>query len=175
MFLKKNLQFMENDLINSVTHCHFFARQVSRFAFILSLLFLSSGCISDHVGSSSLAFKEIKNTTREDVLKAIRTVFNQEGYTLVEVLPSGCYRFERDGTQADLIRWSYLGRGSLRMRVDVTVESMPVPETILVRADAYKIKGNWDPEKLTLLARRPYQVMLDHVEELVIESTHETL
>ena len=131
--------------------------------YLLFLTMIMSSCVGRHIGSSSLAFKEIEGTTISQVSEVTKQVFKNEGYTLVEELGSDSFQFERTGNRDDTLRWAHIGSTDLRMRVNVSIEQMPDSQNILVRADAFKIKGSWAPEKLTLVARHPYQKSLETI------------
>jgi len=129
---------------------------------LLSLILVVTSCATNHVGSSSLAFKEIDGSTLTQVSKVAKQVFKEEGYSLVQELGPHSFRFERNGTREDVLRWAQLGSTDLRMRVDVIVEQMPTGVNTLIRADAFKIK-KWGPERLTMVARHPYQKILETI------------
>lgn len=135
---------------------------------LLVLVVVVSSCVGRHIGSSSLAFKEIEGSTLTQVSEVTLQVFKDEGYTLVKEQGLNAYRFERKGNREDVLRWAQLGSNELIMRVDVSVEKMPTGLNILVRADAFKIK-KWGPERLTLLARHPYQKNLETISMKVNE------
>lgn len=129
---------------------------------------LSTGCISSHPGSSSLAHVVVENASVETIRSATTQTFQQEFYTVLESSADRIV-FERDATQKDRILWARYGEQGVRMRVVVTFEAF-AGNGILVRADAYILRerGAGRQEKITPAGRRPYQKILQDIEHTVV-------
>ena len=130
---------------------------------------LSTGCISSHPGSSSLAYVVIENATPEAIRETTIRVFGEEFYK-VDLETSDGIVFERDATRSDQARWGRYGEEGIRMRVNVTFEPFTKGGT-LVRADAYVFRQrNRRTEKIIPAGRRPYQSLLNTVRSNTVTS-----
>ena len=123
---------------------------------------LSVGCLSNHGGSSSMAYRELKNVDPEMVHKSTLRVFRENYYQLTGDDGAGNMVFERNATQRDRLRWARYGEQDMVMRVDVTME--PLVDNILLRADAYIIRPR-GAEKVTHAGRRPYRSLLKKIDK----------
>jgi len=125
-------------------------------------MFLSAGCLSNHGGSSSLAYKEVKNTDMEVVHAATIRVFRENYYKLEADDGAGTLVFVREATQRDRLRWARYGEEGILMRVDVKIE--PLVDNVLLRADAYIVRSR-GAEQITHAGRRPYRSLLAKVKK----------
>lgn len=132
----------------------------------LSGLLMLGGCMSDHPGSSSLAYVDIKSGTEAIVREGIVNVFEDDGYLLSDSV--GDMVFERSGTQRDKMLFSHYGDDSLVMRVMVSVEPRR-QGGFLVRANAYAIRDG-QKEPVPKIARRTYQNQLNRVKANLVKS-----
>ena len=125
---------------------------------------LSAGCLSNHGGSSSLAYREIKNADPEVVHQSTIRVFRENYYQLSADDGAGRMVFEREATQRDRTRWARYGEQGMVMRVEVKME--PLVDNVLLRADAYIMRPR-GAEKITHSGRRPYRSLLKKVDKTV--------
>ena len=125
---------------------------------------LSAGCLSNHGGSSSLAYREIKNADPEVVHNSTIRVFRENYYKLEGDDGAGTLVFMREATQRDQLRWARYGEEGVFMRVDVKIE--PLVDNILLRADAYIVRPR-GAEQITFSGRRPYRSLLKKVDKAV--------
>ncbi len=125
---------------------------------------LSAGCLSNHGGSSSLAYREIKNADPEVVHNSTIRVFRENYYKLEGDDGAGTLVFMREATQRDQLRWARYGEEGVFMRVDVKIE--PLVDNILLRADAYIVRSR-GAEQITHAGRRPYKSLLKKVDKAV--------
>lgn len=132
----------------------------------LFALALASGCVSDHPGSSSMAYVDIETSGLPAVKQEVIRVFEADGYTLSES-PEGLV-FEREATQRDSVLFAHYGDDSLVMRVVVVIEPRRLGGS-LVRCDAYAIRDG-RAEALPRMARRPYQAQLNRVKASLVTS-----
>lgn len=128
-------------------------------------LFLA-GCLSDHPGSSSLAYVDIESGSAASVREGIIRVFEDDGYTLMD--SPGELVFERNGTQRDKVLFGHYGDDRLVMRVVVSIEPRRQGGH-LVRADAYVLRDG-EKDVVPKMARRPYQNQLNRVKANLVAS-----
>lgn len=118
-----------------------------------------TGCLSDSVGSGSLAYVEVRSGTTAELRMGVLRVFQDDGYRLVTE-SGGSMIFEREATQRDQVMYGRY-QEPLTMRVVVSIEPRR-QGGCLVRADAYAMHDR-DETKVMRIARRPYQEMLNRV------------
>ncbi len=136
---------------------------------MVAALVITGGCLSTHTGSSSLAYTLIEGASIQAVHNATERVFTAADYTL-QSSAEDRMAFIRDGTSQDQLRYGRYGE-TLFMRVEVALEPQGV-DSILVRADAYAVRGDsgFDTVKLLKMVRGPYQDLLDSVKETLLKS-----
>lgn len=122
------------------------------------LLFLA-GCLSDNLGSSSLASVDIASHSVEAIRRGTIRVFADDGYQLVGE-SAGQLTFEREATQHDRVLYGRYGE-DLAMRIVVLIEPRSQGGG-LVRADAYVLRGRFE-DRVPRIGRRPYQDLLNRI------------
>jgi hypothetical protein len=145
---------------------------------LAAVIMLCGGChlLSNHSGSSSLAYVVIDGASQDEIREMVIKVFYDESYTIEYEDPKGLV-FGREATQQDRLRWGTFGDfgdQSLRMRVVVAFEPL-APGGILVRADAYVLREgitskSSQSEKVRHIGRRPYQELLRRIRVSMVES-----
>lgn len=123
------------------------------------MLLWLAGCLSDHPGSSSLAYVDVETPSVDAIQAEIIRVFEADNYTLSDSF--GSLVFEREGTQRDRVLFGRYDDERLVMRVVVSLESRRVGG-YLVRADVYAVRDGRE-ESLSRLASRSYQNLLNRV------------
>lgn len=129
-------------------------------------LVLSSGCLSDNPGSSSLAYVDIETHGPTAVRTATIRVFEDDGYTRVDSAKDMV--FEREATHRDQVLFGQFGDDRLVMRVVVSIEPRRMGGC-LVRADAYALHDG-KADALPRMARRGYQQQLNRVKAGLVTS-----
>ena len=121
-----------------------------------------SGCMSTHIGSSSLAYVVVEGKSIADVREVTSKVFSSELYKVQHSGERGTV-FVREASRRDRLRYARYGQG-LHMRVDVTFEEYP-PSAILVRADAYAVPAGsaGATTKILHIAGGEYRTLLKRV------------
>lgn len=120
---------------------------------------LLAGCVSNDLGSSSLAWVEIPSEGADAVRKETIQVLADDSYQLVGETDR-LMTFEREATQRDRVMYGRTGE-QLAMRVVVSVEAERWGGC-LVRADAYVLRDQ-DATPVLRIARRHYQDLLNRV------------
>ncbi len=141
-------------------------RQWAASAAGLAGVLLLAGCVSNDLGSSSLAWVEIPSHDVETVRTETTRVFAEDSYQLVDEA-DGRMMFEREATQRDRVMYGRTGE-DLAMRVVVSVEPGRLGG-FLVRADAYVLRGRHS-EPVLRIARRPYQNLLNQVRDSLVNA-----
>ena len=139
---------------------------VAGAAGFISLLFLS-GCLSTNPGSSSMAFIDLDTGTVATIRAEMIRVFEDDNYTLIRDA-DGEMVFEREATERDRVLYGRFGDEQLAMRIVASIEPRR-KGGYLVRADAYAIHDR-RTEKLSSLARRPFQALLNRVKASLVTS-----
>ena len=136
---------------------------------MVAALIITGGCLSTLPGSSNFADVVIEGASIQAIRNATERVFSADHYTR-QSSGEGNLVFVRDGTSQDKLRYGRYGE-TLFMRVEVALEPHGV-DSILVRADAYAVRGDsgFDTQKLLKMVRGPYQDLLDSVKETLLKS-----
>ena len=144
----------------------FVRRVVTQAAGILGLL-LSTGCLSDNPGSSSLAYIDIESHGADAVRAETVRVFADDNYRLVGDA-AGRLIFEREATQRDRVLFGRYGDEQVIMRVTVSIAPRRQGGCLL-RSDAYAVRDGSE-EPISRVARRPYQDQLNRVKASLVSA-----